>query len=58
MVLFFSDPTGVCYIETANLDGETNLKIRTAITSIQEKFLDEEHIASHHGVVNCESPNR
>ena len=25
---FHSDATGRCYIETANLDGETNLKIR------------------------------
>uniref|UniRef100_A0A3Q7ETU3 Uncharacterized protein n=1 Tax=Solanum lycopersicum TaxID=4081 RepID=A0A3Q7ETU3_SOLLC len=26
-----TNPDGVCYIETANLDGETNLKIRKAL---------------------------
>lgn len=26
-----SEPQGMCYIETSNLDGETNLKIRQVI---------------------------
>ena len=31
VVLSTSEPDGLCYIETKNLDGETNLKIRSAI---------------------------
>ena len=30
-VLSTSDPDGACYIETKNLDGETNLKVRNAL---------------------------
>ena len=33
IVLSTSDSDGACYIETKNLDGETNLKVRTALYS-------------------------
>ena len=33
VVLSTSDSDGACYIETKNLDGETNLKVRTALHS-------------------------
>lgn len=31
VVLSTSDPDGACYVETKNLDGETNLKVRNAL---------------------------
>ena len=31
VILSTSDPDGACYIETKNLDGETNLKVRQAL---------------------------
>lgn len=33
VVLSTSDPDGACYVETKNLDGETNLKVRQALRS-------------------------
>ena len=32
-ILATSDPDGACYVETKNLDGETNLKVRQALNS-------------------------
>ena len=32
-ILATSDPDGACYVETKNLDGETNLKVRHALQS-------------------------
>ncbi|KAJ3522698.1 hypothetical protein NM208_g12749 [Fusarium decemcellulare] len=31
IILATSDPDGACYVETKNLDGETNLKVRQAV---------------------------
>ena len=33
VILSTSDPEGACYVETKNLDGETNLKLRHALRS-------------------------
>lgn len=34
LLLHTSDPASVCHIETANLDGETNLKQRRVVPSL------------------------
>ncbi|CAI9756241.1 unnamed protein product [Fraxinus pennsylvanica] len=47
---------GVCYIETANLDGETNLKIRKALEKTWD-YLTPEKISEFKGEVQCEQPN-
>ena len=36
VILATSDPDGACYVETKNLDGETNLKVRQALHSGRE----------------------
>ncbi|RUS13501.1 hypothetical protein BC938DRAFT_477820, partial [Jimgerdemannia flammicorona] len=36
IILSTSEPDGLCYVETQNLDGETNLKIRKALNATNE----------------------
>ncbi|OEL13091.1 Phospholipid-transporting ATPase 3 [Dichanthelium oligosanthes] len=57
-LLFLSstNPDGVCYIETANLDGETNLKIRKALEKTWD-FVNPEKASGFKGEVQCEQPN-
>ena len=47
----------MCYIETSNLDGETNLKIRKALSETS-KLLTHEELLELGGAVECELPNR
>lgn len=39
LLLRTSDPHGVCYIDTCDLDGETNLKRREVYTDIIKNFI-------------------
>ncbi|XP_074619710.1 phospholipid-transporting ATPase IA-like isoform X2 [Acropora palmata] len=56
ILLSSSEPMGMCYIETSNLDGETNLKIRQALplTAKMTSLLD---VRCMQGRVECEGPN-
>lgn len=45
------------FIETANLDGETNLKVRQAHPDTAS-LLDTAELTNFHANIQCESPNR
>ncbi|CAI5499201.1 unnamed protein product [Closterium sp. Naga37s-1] len=56
LMLASSYPDGICYVETMNLDGETNLKLRKAL----ERTLpleDPEALAKFTAEIKCEDPN-
>ncbi|XP_069850049.1 phospholipid-transporting ATPase VB isoform X1 [Dipodomys merriami] len=56
LLLFSSDPSGICHLETANLDGETNLKQRRVVKgfSQQDVQFQPEHFCN---TIVCEKPN-
>lgn len=45
------------FIETSNLDGETNLKIRQAVPATA-RLLETRELLSFTGTLECEPPNR
>ncbi|KDP45335.1 hypothetical protein JCGZ_09584 [Jatropha curcas] len=47
---------GICYVETMNLDGETNLKLKHALEATSSLH-DEESLKNFTAVVKCEDPN-
>lgn len=51
-----SEPEGLCYIETSNLDGETNLKIKQANPSTAD-LTDPGRVLTLTGVLRSEQPN-
>uniref|UniRef100_A0A8B9THN3 Phospholipid-transporting ATPase n=1 Tax=Anas platyrhynchos TaxID=8839 RepID=A0A8B9THN3_ANAPL len=50
LLLSSSEPNSLCYVETAELDGETNLKFKMAL-EVTDKYLQEESL------IECEEPN-
>nr|XP_029712708.1 probable phospholipid-transporting ATPase IA isoform X3 [Aedes albopictus] len=52
-----SEPQGISFIETSNLDGETNLKIRQGV-SATAKILETKDFIQFSGTLESEPPNR
>ena len=57
VVLSTSDPEGVCFVETKNLDGETNLKPRKSV-SATSSAVSEEDLGRLSFVLDCEPPHQ
>jgi phospholipid-translocating ATPase len=57
MVLSSSEPNSLVYIETAELDGETNLKVRQPVPETSHLQSDEANLTAFHGLIECEPPN-
>jgi len=57
VLLSSSEPQGMCYVETSNLDGETNLKIRSSLTATSE-YTEVRQLTALVGSIDTELPNR
>ena len=53
-ILFSSNQSGVVYVDSMNLDGETNLKEKIALL---EDF-DDKKMSAYQGELRCDSPNQ
>ncbi|KAF9319474.1 hypothetical protein BG003_008999 [Podila horticola] len=58
ILLHSSGPEGGCYVETAALDGETNLKQRQALKVANDTIRTPEDIAAFTGSAHTEQPNQ
>ncbi|EXB75145.1 Putative phospholipid-transporting ATPase 5 [Morus notabilis] len=56
LLLSSSYEDGICYIETMNLDGETNLKVKRCLEETLNLDKDEE-IGDFKAIIRCEDPN-
>ncbi|XP_052339662.1 phospholipid-transporting ATPase IB isoform X7 [Oncorhynchus keta] len=57
VIVSSSEPQAMCYTETSNLDGETNLKIRQGLTHTAG-LQSLEELMGLSGRLECEEPNR
>ena len=57
LLLSSSEPNGLCFIETAELDGETNLKIKQCLVETAAMSQREDLLWDFNGEIICEPPN-
>jgi len=57
LLLSSFNPNGLCYIETAELDGETNLKVKQCLDVTNALGEDEKSLSQFSGHILCEPPN-
>uniref|UniRef100_A0A8C6KSV6 Phospholipid-transporting ATPase n=1 Tax=Nothobranchius furzeri TaxID=105023 RepID=A0A8C6KSV6_NOTFU len=59
LLLSSSNPNSLCYVETAELDGETNLKFKMGLRVTDERLQEEQELAEFNGKNHrCEPNNR
>ncbi|XP_058824497.1 phospholipid-transporting ATPase ID isoform X2 [Topomyia yanbarensis] len=57
LLLSSSEPNGLCFIETAELDGETNLKCKQCLVETAVMGNQEDLLWRFNGEIVCEPPN-
>lgn len=56
LLLSSSYDDGICYVETMNLDGETNLKVKRSL-EVTLPLDDDPTFQDFSGIIKCEDPN-